>query len=35
LFLTLHLVATRTEIFRRRVASMRRMHARRVEMRPA
>jgi heme exporter protein C len=35
LFLTLHLIAVRTEIFRRRVAAMRRLQARRVEERPA
>jgi heme exporter protein C len=35
LFVTLHLMAIRTEIFRRRVAAMRRMEARRVEARPA
>src|SRR3954447_4943689 len=33
LFLTLHLIAIRTEIFRRRVAAMRRLEARRVEAR--
>jgi heme exporter protein C len=35
LFLTLHVIAMRTEIFRRRVAAMRRLQARRVEERPA
>jgi heme exporter protein C len=35
LFVTLHLMAIRTEIFRRRVAAMRRLEARRVEARPA
>jgi heme exporter protein C len=35
LFVTLHIMAMRTEIFRRRVAAMRRMEARRVEARPA
>jgi len=33
LFLTLHIAAMRTEIFRRRVAAMRRIEARRVETR--
>jgi heme exporter protein C len=35
LFFTLHIVAMRTEIFRRRVAAMRRIQARRNEARPA
>jgi heme exporter protein C len=35
LFLTLHVIAMRTEIFRRRVAAMRRLEARRAEERPA
>ncbi len=35
LFLTLHMMAMRTEILRRRVAAMRRIEARRVEARPA
>jgi heme exporter protein C len=35
LFFTLHIVAMRTEIFRRRVAAMRRIQARRNETRPA
>jgi heme exporter protein C len=35
LFLTLHMMAMRTEIMRRRVAAMRRIEARRVEARPA